>query len=233
MIMSILKRFKDIMSANINALLDKAEDPIKMIDQYTRDLQSDLGKVKAETASVMAEETRAKRALDENEQEIEKMTKYAEKALIAGNEHDAKVFLSKKADLEAKRGTLTSLYEQAQSNASQMREMHDKLEKDLRSLEERKSAIKAKMQVAKTQERLNEIGASYNTAQSGMAAFERMEEKANQMLDIANAKAELNKPVSREEDADALAGKYDSTAGSEEAAVDAELAAMKQKLGLE
>ena len=50
-IMGILTRFKDIMSANINALLDKCEDPEKMIDQYMRNLESDLGKVKAETAS--------------------------------------------------------------------------------------------------------------------------------------------------------------------------------------
>ena len=52
----ILKRFGDIMSANINSLLDKCEDPEKMIDQYLRDMQDDLGKVKAETASVMAAE---------------------------------------------------------------------------------------------------------------------------------------------------------------------------------
>ena len=39
---NILKRFTDIMSANINALLDKAEDPAKMVDQYIRDIESDL-----------------------------------------------------------------------------------------------------------------------------------------------------------------------------------------------
>ena len=61
-IMGILTRFKDIMSANINALLDKCEDPEKMIDQYMRNLESDLGKVKAETASVMAEETSTEEA---------------------------------------------------------------------------------------------------------------------------------------------------------------------------
>ena len=59
--MGILQRFTDIMSANVNALLDKAEDPAKMVDQYLRDLESDLGKVKAETAAVMAEEKRAER----------------------------------------------------------------------------------------------------------------------------------------------------------------------------
>lgn len=79
--MGIMERFKDIMAANINALLDKAEDPEKMIDQYMRNLQSDLGKVKAETASVIAEESRAKRALDECNANITKMQTYAEKPL--------------------------------------------------------------------------------------------------------------------------------------------------------
>ena len=230
--MGILKRFKEIMSANINALLDRAEDPEKMIDQYSRELQSDLGKVKSETATVMAEEARAKRALDENEAEIEKMSRYAEKALMAGNESDAKVFLTKKGDLEKKRETLTSLYESSAMNAAQMREMHDKLEKDIASLEERKRAIKAKMKVAKTQERINEIGASYNNAQSGMAAFDRMEKKANQMLDIANAKAQLNSRPQQDQ-TEALEDKYDDVTDAGSAAVDAELAAMKQKLGLE
>ena len=63
--MGILARFKDIMSSNINALLDKMEDPEKMIDQILRNLQSDLGEVQAETAGVMAEEARAKRELAE------------------------------------------------------------------------------------------------------------------------------------------------------------------------
>ena len=40
--MSILKRFSDIMASNINALLDKAEDPVKMIDQLMRNLNDDL-----------------------------------------------------------------------------------------------------------------------------------------------------------------------------------------------
>ena len=53
--MGIMTRFKDIMTANVNALLDKAEDPEKMIDQYLRNLESDFAKVKAETASIMAE----------------------------------------------------------------------------------------------------------------------------------------------------------------------------------
>ena len=75
--MGILTRFKDIMASNINALLDKAENPEKMIAQVLRNLNNDLGKVKAETASIMAEEQRAKRALEECTAEMDKMQKYA------------------------------------------------------------------------------------------------------------------------------------------------------------
>lgn len=100
--MGILSRFKDIMSSNINALLDKAEDPEKMIDQCLRNLNSDLGKVKSETASIMAEEQRAKRVLDDCEEEIAKMQTYAVKALEANNENDARKFLEHKASLSAK-----------------------------------------------------------------------------------------------------------------------------------
>ena len=87
--MGILQRFKDIMASNINALLDKAEDPEKMIDQTLRNLTKDLAEVKKETAAVMADEQRCKRELDEVNSEITKMQAYAEKALLAGNEADA------------------------------------------------------------------------------------------------------------------------------------------------
>ena len=68
--MGMLDRFADIIKANINDLLDKCEDPAKMIDQYLRDLTEDLAEVKQETAGVMAEETRSKRLVDENAAEV-------------------------------------------------------------------------------------------------------------------------------------------------------------------
>ena len=102
-----------------------------MIDQYLRDLESDLGKVKAETAAIMAEETKSKRDLDECDAEIAKMQDYAQKAVAAGNDDDARKFLEKKAQLNTKREALSQSYELAHSNAVKMRDMHDKLVKDI------------------------------------------------------------------------------------------------------
>ena len=129
--MEILKRFRDIMASNINAMLDEAEDPEKMIDQYLRDLNSDLGKVKAETAAIMAAEKRERRELDELKQEMDDMQRYAVKALEANNEDDARKFLQRKAELAEKEKTMQTAVEIAAANTTQMRQMHDKLESDI------------------------------------------------------------------------------------------------------
>ena len=86
--MGILDRFSIIVKSNINALLDKAEDPGKMIDQYLLEMTESLAEVKKETAGVMAEESRTKAKVDANQAEIDKYTALAKKALQAGNEED-------------------------------------------------------------------------------------------------------------------------------------------------
>lgn len=226
----IITRFKDIMSSNINALLDKAEDPSKMIDQYLRNLESDLGKVKAETASVMTEEKRAKRELDECNEQINKMQNYAEKALIAQNESDAKLFLEKKTQLSKNQQSLQQSYDIAADNATKMRSMHDKLVKDIGDLNARRDQLKAKLTVAKTQERLNKIGSSVTGAKGNLSAFDKMEDKINKQLDEANAMAELNSSK-EEESIEDLMSKYDDNKESN-SEVDDELQALKNKLGL-
>lgn len=228
----ILSRFKDIMSSNINALLDKVEDPMKMIDQYLRNLESDLGKVKAETTAVMAEETKSKRELDECMDSINKMQTYAEKALLSGNEADARTFLSKKGELNNKLISLQQTYNIAKENSTKMREMHDKLIKDISQLNTRRDELKAKMAVANTQEKLNKIGSSVNGAIGNMSKFDEMEAKINKKLDTANAMAELNNSQ-KEENIDDLIAKYDNETKNTSSEIDNELSELKSKLGLD
>ena len=228
----ILSRFKDIMSSNINALLDKVEDPMKMIDQYLRNLESDLGKVKAETAAVMAEETKSKRELDECTDSINKMQTYAEKALLSGNEADARTFLSKKGELNNKLISLQQTYDMAKENSTKMREMHDKLIKDISQLNTRRDELKAKMAVVNTQEKLNKIGSSVNGAIGNMSKFDEMEAKINKKLDTANAMAELNNSQ-KEENIEDLIAKYDNETKNTSSEIDDELSELKSKLGLD
>lgn len=222
----ILSRFKTIMEANINALLDKAEDPVKMADQLARDLEKDLGEVKEETVSVMAEEKRARRAYDEGVAEVEKLQRYAEKAVLAGNDADAKVFLSEKAAKAANLESLKGAWDLAAANAAKMREMHDKLTEQLKQIEERKAAIRAKAAMVKSQQKANEIKSDLGG--SSLAAFDALEEKLNRKLDEAEAAAELN---TKKDDMADLMAKYDDAWAVQDSGVEDELAALKAKLG--
>lgn len=224
--MGILSRFKDIMSANINALLDKVEDPEKMIDQCLRNMNDDLVKVKQETASVMAQEKACKRQVDECQASIDKMQSYAVKALTAGNEDDARRFLAEKNRLTAKLADLQANYAIAHDNSQKMRDMHDKLTSDIKELEFRKETIKGKIAVAKAQERINEMTSSVTSANNSIASFERYEQLANKRLDKAQAVAELNasSPANSIRD---LTAKYVNDPN-----VDAELEALKASLGM-
>lgn len=224
--MAILNRFQDIISANINAIIDKMEDPEKMIDQYLRDMMEDLAEVKQNTAGVMAEENKSKRLVDENEAEVMKYTNFAKKAIEAGNDDDARVFLAKKQELEDIGTGLAKSYASAHENASKMRQMHDKLATDIEKLRGRRSMIKGQMSVADTQEKLNDVSDSIGKTQGAMGAFQRMEEKAARRLDEANAMSELNQEP--EDPAKSLEEKY-SSQGS--AAVEDELARLKGEIG--
>ena len=226
--MSILDRFATIIKANINELLDKAEDPAKMVDQYLIDLGDSLAKVKEETAGVMAEEKRCQRLVGDNEAEAKRMEDLAKKALSAGNEDDARVFLAKKQQLEANGEELKKAADAARANADKMRQMHDKLVSDIEQLKARRESIKAKSAVAKTQTMVNELASGTDKAAGAIDVFNRMEAKVDKQLDTAESLAELNeKPA---DDVETLEAKYAAIADS--AAVDEELAKLKAEMGL-
>ncbi|WP_068502815.1 PspA/IM30 family protein [Paenibacillus kribbensis] len=214
--MGILSRFRDIMKVNVNALLDKVEDPEKTIDDYMRNLNSDLGKVRAETASVLADERRAKRAWDECRTEIKKLQHYASKSVEAGNEEEARRFLERKGSQAQKLEQLQTSYDLASANAASMQQMQDKLVSDMGQLEARRAELKGKMAVAKAQQALNSMG----NKDSG---FEALEEKVNRAYDEAMALAELR--AGTKDNLDDLFAQYEKSTNAED-----ELAAIKEKI---
>lgn len=221
----IFERIGDILSANINAMLDKAEDPGKMVDQYLRNAKEDLAEVRANTAAVMAEEKRCKRIVDETQAEVNELMAYAEKAVMAGNDADATTFLTKKQQAETRLAEAQRTYATAKGHADQMRAAHNKLVSDIEALEARKANIKATAAVAKTQKTINKMTAGDAGASGALEAFDRMADKAQAQLDAAQAEAELvgNAGDSTED----LKAKYDGVASP---SVAAELAALKAKM---
>lgn len=221
--MGIFGRINQILKANVNDMLDKAEDPSKMIDQTLRDLREDLAEVKKETAGVMADEKNAERKLSECKTEIAKAETAAKNALLSNKEEDARKILVRKSELEGSLSALTDAYNAAHQNSEKVRAAHDKLVADIEALENRKDSIKAKMAVAKTQERINKMTSS-DRAAGTIEAFNRWEEKANKMLDRSEAEKELNTGSNTKD----LVNQYSAAST---ASVDAELERLKKELG--
>lgn len=197
--MGILSRFQQIMKANVNARLDKSDNPEKAIDQYIRELNSDLGQVKAETEAILAGERRAKRALDESSSEIKKLQRYAEKSVESGDEDRAIQFLEKKASLIQSHTEVQAAYDAAASNAAQMKMMQNKLISDMAKLEARHTELKSK---------LAEASSKQSFAGGTSESFRQLEEKAQQAIHEAEALAELRAGES-EDDLDALLAQLD------------------------
>lgn len=220
--MGILSRFRDIMASNINALLNKSDDPLKAVDEYMRSLNLDLGKVRAETASVTTEERRTKRALDECRDEADKLHRYAVKSVENGSESDARKFLERKAALSGKLSQLQSAYDTAALNAANMQKMQDKLLSDIGQLEARQSELKARWSAAQAQQKLNAKGTAPGVDRS---AFDASEEKINRAYDEAEALAELR--ADAKDDIDAEFAQYERAKLPEP---EDELAAIKRQL---
>lgn len=233
--MGILSRFRDVMKANVNHMLSRPGDPEKTVNEYMRSLNSDLGQVKAETAAVLSDENRAKRALDECQAEVNKLQRYAEKSAESGDADKARSFLEKKVKLTGKRNELQAAYDRASAKAQMMKHMNDKLVADLGQLEARHAELKGRMASAKAQQQSNERNASAGRAES---AFKAMEDQANQALNEAEALAEL-RAGTQEDDLDELIAQLErdmnADAGNREKenqapSADEELAAIQEKL---
>lgn len=194
--MGILSRFSEIMKSNINALLDRAEDPEKMADQMLRNTREQFAEVKAQTASVMADAAKANRDAADCQADIARYQKAAENALISRNEGDAKKLIAQKQKLEEKYKALQQAADLANANADKMRQMYDKLASDIETLEARKDAIKAKTAAAKAQQSINRLVSGLPDTNSSLEAFDRMDARATKQLDAAMAEAQLNETLS-------------------------------------
>ena len=127
--MGIFSRFRDIISSNLNAMLDKAEDPEKMIKMMIREMEDTLVELKASCAGAMANRTRLDRGLEQCRQRIRNWEAKAQLAIEKGREDLAREALTEKRrfreevdNLEREEGELAKLVEQYRSDIDQLEE---------------------------------------------------------------------------------------------------------------
>ncbi len=208
--MSIIKRFADIMSAKFNGVIDRLEDPEKMIDQYLRNLEKDLGEVKSETADVMVIQGKAEAKLKTLQAELKKWLDLANKALAENNEEDAKKFTEEVLKVEDNIAIQTEAIDRAKQNTEKMRKIHDKLMTDMDSLRAQRDELMARNSIAKASARVTKSVTSYGSSvDSNIAGYNRMKDRIEDSIKKSEALESLNKaPVN---EADELAKKYAPT----------------------
>lgn len=221
----ILSRIRNIFNANANAALDKMENPDAMMDQYLRNLNEDYAQVKAETASVMAIVTGIERKIAKCNENINSMDAYSKAAVAAGNEEDAKRFLSEKMVYETELTELQGSLTVAKTNSIKMREMHKELGKNIDQVSAKKSLLKSKLTVAKTQETVNKTLSGFTKANDNVNQFNRLEDRINAQLDTSFALEELSEN-SDNEDIGTLKNKYSDAA--KDAIIEKQLEALKK-----
>ncbi|MEB3235216.1 MAG: PspA/IM30 family protein [Cyanobacteriota bacterium] len=217
--MGFFDRLSRLLRANVNDLISKAEDPVKILDQSVADMQNDLVKLRQAVATAIASQKRIANQAEQAEAQSKTWYERAEMALKKGEEDLAREALSRRKTYQ---DSATALNNQLQSQAGQV----DTLKKSLVALEAKiaeaktkKDMLKARAQAAQAQVQLQSAVGNLGTNTS-MAAFERMEEKVEALEARSQAAAELA-GADLESQFMALEGGND---------VDDELAALKNRL---
>ena len=172
----------------------------------------------------------AGRRVTANNEEIAKFDRYAEQAVMAGNDDDARKFLDAKAKLTAKKQDLENAYELAKANSDKMRQMTRKLMDDISAAEGKMGELRAKLTVAENKEKMDDLMHKV-AGRTDLAGFENMMEAVQKRIDAVDAKAALNEELADTMDIKKLEEKYSEKAAAVSASVEADLAALKARLG--
>ena len=216
--MGIFSRTRDIVAANFADLLEKAEDPAKMIRMIILEMEETLVEVRASAARTIADQKEMRRHISKLETLQESWTEKAELALSKGREDLAKAALVEKqkaADMATQlTGEITVLDEALRASEEDI----NKLQTKLREARTRQNSIVTRLETAHNRYKLREMYAGPKM-QDAFSRFEIMERR----VDMAEGRAEvagMGAPKSLDEEIAELKA-------SEK--VEAELAAMKAR----
>ena len=214
--MGIFTRFSDIISANINSMLDKAEDPEKMIKLMISEMEDTLIELKSSCAGVIAARKKIDRKLQEMQEKRDLWAERAQLAVAKGRDNLAREALIEKRRFATITATLTNELAEYAGLIAQYQEDISELEGKLNNAKDKKRILVQRHHRASGKKRAQEdIRRSTNS--DTMARFDKLESRIEQM----EAEAELvntpNKATVEEE--------FDNLAADDE--IESELAGIK------
>ncbi|MGC9505190.1 PspA/IM30 family protein [Baaleninema sp.] len=188
--MGLFDRISRVVRANLNDLVNKAEDPEKILEQSIIDMQEDLVQLRQAVAKSIAQQKRTQQQYNQAQSQANQWQSRAQLALQKGDENLAReALVRKKSHAETATTLKTQLDTQSQQVETLKRSLVQ-LESKISEAKTKKNMLKARIQAAKAQEQLQTTMGSINTS-SAMGAFDRMEEKVLEAEARSQAAGEL------------------------------------------
>lgn len=214
----IFSRMADIVKANINDLLTRAEDPENMIKQMILEMVEAVNKATASVGTAVANEKRLEQQVLGQEDLIESWQKKAELAVDAGEDDLARRALERKATLQKALGDLRAALEENQKTSEQLKQQLQQLKGKLDEARTRQGALLARRRAAHACKQIAQ-GLS-GVGNDAFSSFERFKERVE--TEEADAHQELSGPD----------GSLDDQFGKlkRKEAAEAELDALKKKM---
>lgn len=188
--MGLFDRIKRVVSANLNDLVNKAEDPEKMLEQAILEMQEDLVQLRQGVAQTIAAQKRTEKQYNDAQNEINKWQRNAQLALQKGDENLARQALERKKTYTETSTALKTSLDQQNVQVETLKRNLIQLESKISEAKTKKEMLKARITTAKAQEQLQGMVRGMNTS-SAMSAFERMEEKVLMQEARAQSAGEL------------------------------------------
>jgi phage shock protein A len=223
--MGIFHRMMTVIRANINALIGRAEDPAKVLEQSLIDARTQLAKTKQEVAGAIADEKKLQAQVDREKKQAEDWERRAMLAVQEARDDLAKQALMRQAEHVQNASQLHETWLRHKADTenlkSSLRQMNDRIEE----LKRKKNILVARQKRAEAQRRIQQTMHSMSD-QSAFETFERMEEKIDDMERQALAAAELAGELS----GDSLQQEF--AALEYHGSADQRLLELKQRMGL-
>jgi len=146
--MGIFTRFSDIVNSNINAILDKAEDPEKIVRLMIQEMEDTLVEVRSAAARSIADKKDLNRKLEALERELRDWDEKAELAMRKGREDLAKAALVEKSRVTAAAEAIKADYESVDDGLAKLNEDISRLEAKLEDAKARQKSLLARHKTA-------------------------------------------------------------------------------------
>lgn len=189
--MAIFERLSDLIRSNINDLIDKAEDPEKMVKQIIIDMEDQLKKSTQSLGTAMGSVNQVKKQLDGAKEQSKNWEEKAKMALSQGNEALAKQALENKVKQDQMVAQYQEMYNSMDAQVTEIRNQVDVLKQKLEEARSKQAMLVARSQMADAKEKMSKSLGNMDS-KSAFAKMEKMERKIEQKESQADAFAQIS-----------------------------------------